>query len=251
MGFRESGFALASRYSAPILAYRYRLDALIGSGGAADVHRGFDLRLRRPVAVKLFRPNTGFDTEEAFLSEAMILARLQHPGLVTAYDAGRHDGDAYLVMQLIEGRTLKARIAEGPLSPEATAALGRRPRRRPGPRARRGDRPPRRQTVQRHPRRIRSPPPHRLRHIPVARCHHTHRHRHRHPHGHGGLSVARTGPGTARRTACRRLRPGPGASRMPHRQARVRRRPLGGRNSATSPCGPASRASSPRNSPPC
>ncbi|KPI23693.1 serine/threonine protein kinase [Actinobacteria bacterium OV320] len=124
MGFRESGFALASRYSAPILAGRYRLDALIGSGGAADVHRGFDLRLRRPVAVKLFRPNTGFDTEEAFLSEAMILARLQHPGLVTAYDAGRHDGDAYLVMQLIEGRTLKARIAEGPLSPEATAALG-------------------------------------------------------------------------------------------------------------------------------
>ncbi|WP_405771108.1 protein kinase [Streptomyces sp. NBC_00080] len=124
MGFRESGFALASRYSARILAGRYRLDALIGSGGAADVHRGFDLRLRRPVAVKLFRPNTGFDTEEAFLSEAMILARLQHPRLVTAYDAGRHDGDAFLVMQLIEGPTLKARIAEGPLSPEATAALG-------------------------------------------------------------------------------------------------------------------------------
>ncbi|MDR6975990.1 hypothetical protein J2X68_002678 [Streptomyces sp. 3330] len=100
------------------------MDALIGSGGAADVHRGFDLRLRRPVAVKLFRPDTGFDTEEAFLSEAMILARLQHPGLVTAYDAGRHDGDAYLVMQLIEGHTLKARIADGPLSPRATATLG-------------------------------------------------------------------------------------------------------------------------------
>ncbi|MEU9273295.1 protein kinase [Streptomyces sp. NPDC048251] len=124
MGFRESGFALASRCSARILAGRYRLDALIGSGGAADVHRGFDLRLRRPVAVKLFRPDTGFDTEEAFLSEAMILARLQHPGLVTAYDAGRHDGDAYLVMQLIEGHTLKARIAEGPLSPGATATVG-------------------------------------------------------------------------------------------------------------------------------
>ncbi|MGW0877205.1 serine/threonine-protein kinase [Streptomyces sp. NPDC002740] len=121
---RESGFALASRYSARILAGRYRLDALIGSGGAADVHRGFDLRLRRPVAVKLFRPDTGFDTEEALLSEAMILARLQHPGLVTAFDAGRHDGDAYLVMQLIEGHTLKARIAEGPLSPGATATVG-------------------------------------------------------------------------------------------------------------------------------
>ncbi|OQR63540.1 hypothetical protein B6E66_14150 [Streptomyces maremycinicus] len=115
---------MASRCSARILAGRYRLDALIGSGGAADVHRGFDLRLRRPVAVKLFRPGTGFDTEEAFLSEAMILARLHHPGLVTAYDAGRHDGDAYLVMQLIEGHTLKARIAEGPLSPAAAATVG-------------------------------------------------------------------------------------------------------------------------------
>lgn len=124
MGFRESGFTLASRCSARILAGRYRLETLIGSGGAADVHRGFDLRLRRPVAVKLFRPDTGFDTEEAFLSEAMILARLQHPGLVTAYDAGRHHGDAYLVMQLIEGRTLKARIADGPLCPEATAMIG-------------------------------------------------------------------------------------------------------------------------------
>nr|WP_079074078.1 serine/threonine-protein kinase [Streptomyces sp. Root1310] len=115
---------MASRCSARILAGRYRLETLIGSGGAADVHRGFDLRLRRPVAVKLFRPDTGFDTEEAFLSEAMILARLQHPGLVTAYDAGRHHGDAYLVMQLIEGRTLKARIADGPLCPEATAMIG-------------------------------------------------------------------------------------------------------------------------------
>jgi serine/threonine protein kinase len=54
----------------------------------------------------------------------VILARLQHPGLVTVYDAGRHDGRAYLVMQLIEGPTLKARIAEGTLSPGETAALG-------------------------------------------------------------------------------------------------------------------------------
>ncbi|MHC3469456.1 serine/threonine-protein kinase [Streptomyces sp. 7R007] len=114
----------ASRSSERILAGRYRLDALIGSGGAADVHRGVDLRMRRPVAVKVFRAGTGFDTEEDFRREAVILGRLQHPGLVTAYDAGRHDGDAYLVMQLIDGPTLKTRIAEGPLTCEATAALG-------------------------------------------------------------------------------------------------------------------------------
>ncbi|WP_257028015.1 MULTISPECIES: serine/threonine protein kinase [unclassified Streptomyces] len=124
MALSEVRGARAVRGCARILAGRYRLDALIGSGGASDVYRGFDLRLRRPVAVKMFRAGTGFDTEEIFRSEAEILARLQHPGLVTAFDAGHHDGDAFLVMQLIDGHTLKSRIAEGPLSCEAAAALG-------------------------------------------------------------------------------------------------------------------------------
>ncbi|MEU9227977.1 protein kinase [Streptomyces massasporeus] len=124
MALSEVRDARAVRGCARILAGRYRLDDLIGSGGASDVYRGFDLRLRRPVAVKMFRAGTGFDTEEIFRSEAEILARLQHPGLVTAFDAGHHDGDAFLVMQLIDGRTLKSRIAEGPLSCEAAAALG-------------------------------------------------------------------------------------------------------------------------------
>lgn len=124
MGLREVGGARAFRGCARILAGRYRLDALIGSGGAADVYRGVDLRLRRPVAVKVFRAGTGFDTEDAFRSETVILARLQHPGLVTAFDAGHHGGEAFLVMQLIDGPTLKSRIAEAPLSCAAAAALG-------------------------------------------------------------------------------------------------------------------------------
>ncbi|MFF9132463.1 protein kinase [Streptomyces sp. NPDC014806] len=109
-----------------MLAGRYRLDGLIGSGGAADVHRGLDLRLERPVAVKVFRTGADADMEERFPNEALILARLQHPGLVTVYDAGRHDGRPFLVMELIDGPTLKRRIAEGPLTPGATAALGAR-----------------------------------------------------------------------------------------------------------------------------
>ncbi|MGW0336503.1 protein kinase domain-containing protein [Streptomyces sp. NPDC003011] len=126
MRLRESARAMASRCSAEVLSGRYRLDGLLGSGGAADVHRGFDLRLRRPVAVKVFRPDTGIDTgiEDNVHGEAVILARLHHPGLVTAYDAGRHNGRVFLVMQLIEGITLRQRIAEGPLAPGATAALG-------------------------------------------------------------------------------------------------------------------------------
>jgi hypothetical protein len=115
-----SGFFAGVR----ILGGRYRLDGLLGSGGAADVHRGFDLRLRRPVAVKVFRSGTDVDTEQDVHAEAVILARLNHPGLVTVYDAGQHDGRVYLVLQLIEGTTLRDRIAQGPLSFQATAALG-------------------------------------------------------------------------------------------------------------------------------
>ncbi|MFF7341030.1 protein kinase [Streptomyces sp. NPDC008163] len=124
MRLRESAQATASRLHAEVLSGRYRLDETLGSGGAADVYRGFDLRMRRPVAVKVFRPDTSLDAEESWRGEAQILARLHHPGLVTAFDAGHHDGRAFLVMQLIEGTTLKNRIAEGPLSPDATAALG-------------------------------------------------------------------------------------------------------------------------------
>ncbi|MFI0192529.1 protein kinase [Streptomyces sp. NPDC017082] len=123
MTFRRPTGALA-RCSAEVLAGRYRLDAVIGSGGAGVVHRGFDLRLRRPVAVKMFRADADTGLEESFHNEAVILARLHHPGLVTVYDAGRHNGRAYQVMELIEGPTLKHRIAAGPLTPGETAALG-------------------------------------------------------------------------------------------------------------------------------
>lgn len=123
MRLRQSASAL-SWCSAEVLGGRFRLDEVIGSGGAGDVHRGFDLRLKRRVAVKVFRVGTDTDMEERFQNEAVILARLRHPGLVTVYDAGRHNGRAYLVMELIEGPTLKARISAGPLTPGGTAALG-------------------------------------------------------------------------------------------------------------------------------
>ncbi|MEV4963645.1 MULTISPECIES: serine/threonine-protein kinase [Streptomyces] len=124
MRLRDFAQATASRCSAEVLSGRYRLDGLVGAGGAAQVYRGFDLRLRRPVAVKIFRPDACTGGEESLAGEALILARLHHPGLVTAFDAGQHDGRTFLVMQLVEGTTLKERIAEGPLPPDAAAALG-------------------------------------------------------------------------------------------------------------------------------
>lgn len=124
MRLRDYAQGTSSRCSAQVLGGRYRVDGLLGSGGAADVHRGFDLRLRRPIAVKVFRSGSSCTGPEGLDNEALILARLNHPGLITAFDAGQHGGHAFLIMQLVEGTTLKERIAKGPLSPGATAALG-------------------------------------------------------------------------------------------------------------------------------
>ncbi|WP_051722565.1 serine/threonine-protein kinase [Streptomyces albus] len=105
------------------LSGRYRLDRPLGSGGVADVYAGVDLRLGRPVAVKVFRPGTEPEMEERFAQEALLLARLRHPGLVTVYDTGRHEGRAYLVMQLVAGQTLRDR-ATAPLPLPEVTGLG-------------------------------------------------------------------------------------------------------------------------------
>ncbi|WP_433544295.1 protein kinase domain-containing protein (plasmid) [Streptomyces sp. CA-294286] len=115
---------MAARCSTEVLGGRYRLDERIGAGGAADVHRGLDLRLGRPVAVKVFRPDSGVDIEEESRREAVLLAQLHHPGLVGVYDAGQDKGHAFLVLELIEGSTLRSRIEESALTVEETAALG-------------------------------------------------------------------------------------------------------------------------------
>jgi hypothetical protein len=95
---------------------RYLLDARLGGGGTADVFRGLDTRLNRPVAVKLFRPGAGSTAENRFREEAQLLGPLEHPSLVTVYDAGVEKGRAYVVLQLIDGVTLASRLMHGPLS---------------------------------------------------------------------------------------------------------------------------------------
>lgn len=112
------------RLTAHTVAGRYRLDDLLGRGGAADVYEGVDLRLRRPVAVKVFRPDGAAGTEERFDGEGRLLAQLQHPGLITVYDCGRDDGTPYLVMELVRGTTLRRRIATAPLAPPEACRIG-------------------------------------------------------------------------------------------------------------------------------
>jgi serine/threonine protein kinase len=89
------------------LAGRYRVDALIGRGGMADVYRGADEVLGRPVAIKIL---TGRDERERerFLKEARAMAQLNHRAIVAVYDAGVEGDWSYIVMELVDGRTLAA-----------------------------------------------------------------------------------------------------------------------------------------------
>ncbi|MEU4732394.1 protein kinase [Streptomyces sp. NPDC023588] len=107
-----------------LLGGRYRLHALIGSGGTADVFRGVDEVLGREVAVKVFRAGTDTVTADRFCDEARTLARLSHRALVTVYDAGRQGEGAFMVAELIRGVTLRTRISAGPLSPVQVTRLG-------------------------------------------------------------------------------------------------------------------------------
>lgn len=97
-----------------LLEGRYRIDAIIARGGMSTVYRGVDLRLDRPVAVKVMDPR--FADDPAFLSrfelEARSVARLSHAGLVAVYDQGRDDGHVFLVMELVEGGTLRDLLRE-------------------------------------------------------------------------------------------------------------------------------------------
>src|SRR5207248_4267430 len=112
-------------WSARVLDGRYRLGERLGAGAVAEVFRAQDDRLDRPVAVKLFRGDaaTQLHRHEA---EMRTLANLEHPSLVSVYDAGETDDthQPYLVMQLIDGRTLGDELREGPLPPERAATYG-------------------------------------------------------------------------------------------------------------------------------
>lgn len=106
-----------------ILHERYRVDELIGRGGMADVLRGHDLRLNRTVAVKMMRPDLARDPafQARFRQEARHAASLNHPCVVSVYDTGAallDDGlhpveCPYLVMEHVDGHTLRERLQEG------------------------------------------------------------------------------------------------------------------------------------------
>lgn len=108
-----------------VLAERYRLVAQIGQGGMARVFRADDTVLGRRVAVKVLRPGVegAVSAPDRARSEVTLLASLNHPSLVTLFDAHLTGSPDYLVMEFVDGPTLSARIAEGPLPTADVAAL--------------------------------------------------------------------------------------------------------------------------------
>ncbi len=98
----------------------YRVMEQLGQGGMATVYKAYHAALDRYVAIKVlhtaFREDPSFTAR--FTREARVVAKLEHPNIVPIYDYSECDGQPYLVMKFIEGETLKARLARGPLSAE-------------------------------------------------------------------------------------------------------------------------------------
>jgi serine/threonine protein kinase, bacterial len=109
-----------------VLDGRYRVDTLIATGGMSGVYRGLDLRLDRPVALKIMDSRYAGDSQflTRFQREARAVAKLKDPGLVAVYDQGIDGQHPFLVMELVEGGTLRELLVErGPMPPHAVAAV--------------------------------------------------------------------------------------------------------------------------------
>jgi predicted Ser/Thr protein kinase len=104
----------------------YQIVEELGRGGMAVVYRAYQPSLNRDVAIKVLPPQLSFDQEfvERFQREAKAAAKLRHPNIVVIHDVGHEDGTYYIVMEYLEGRTLKQLIqGEGRLPPERAAHI--------------------------------------------------------------------------------------------------------------------------------
>lgn len=95
---------------------RYEIAHLLGTGGMGSVYLAQDTHLHRPVALKVLPRGVADDTaSRRFRAEVLTLSGLNHPNIVTVFDAGELDGRPFLAMERIDGRTLRQQIARAPL----------------------------------------------------------------------------------------------------------------------------------------
>src|SRR5205807_644010 len=106
---------------------RYEIVQHLARGGMAEVFLARDLLLDRPVAIKVLFPEFAADRSfvERFRREARSAANLNHPNIVSIYDWGEEEGTYFIVMEYVEGRTLRQMIREdGPVPPRRAAEIG-------------------------------------------------------------------------------------------------------------------------------
>ncbi len=111
-----------------VLGGRYELRGVLGRGGSAEVRDGWDVRLGRPVAVKVLYPSVSAlpDCRRRFVAEARAAARLNHPHIVAVRDSGVHDGRHYIVLERLPGQSLADVLARcGPLAAQQVRAIMR------------------------------------------------------------------------------------------------------------------------------
>ena len=116
----------AVRLSSGTKLGRYDVVGVIGAGGMGEVYRAFDAHLNRSVAIKLLTSESLSESEQRkrVLAEARSAAALNHPGIVTVYEVGEHDGRIFLVMELVEGQTLRHFGRSDRLVPRMVAHIG-------------------------------------------------------------------------------------------------------------------------------
>src|SRR5215210_9512964 len=110
-----------------VLAHRYRLERRLAQGGMAEIWLGTDLSLARQVAIKVLKPALASDpvVAERFRREAIAVAQLSHPNIVAVYDAIEDNGRQAVVMQLVNGKSLRQLLDEQKrLSPDLTMHIG-------------------------------------------------------------------------------------------------------------------------------
>lgn len=111
----------------PLLAGRYRVESTLARGGVAVVYAATDMRLRRPVTVKMLRTERAADPElrDRFEIEARTVASLSHPNVVAIHDRGDDAGVGFLVMERLPGTTLADEIRAGQMSETRVIEVGR------------------------------------------------------------------------------------------------------------------------------
>lgn len=97
-----------------LITKRYKIEKIIGQGGMADVYLAYDILLEREVAIKILRNELSNDAVSLlrFKHEAVAVSKLDHPNIIEIFDIGEYDSRQYIVMEYVEGQTLKELVVE-------------------------------------------------------------------------------------------------------------------------------------------